>query len=150
MVIPSKQLGNTGEDLACHFLQGKKFRILARNWRYQHVELDIVARHGDTLVFVEVKTRSAGGLSTAVEAITPRKKACCIKAARAWLTTHNAWDEPCRFDIVCVVLLPTASGAAHNTPVFFWNGATFSVEHYCHAFDVSPTLDCSNTAWQPW
>lgn len=150
MVISSKILGNTGEDLACHFLQRQKFHIVARNWRFKQLELDIVARHGDTLVFVEVKTRTAGGLSSAVEAITPHKKASCIKAARAWLAAHNAWDQPCRFDIVCVELLPTSTAVAQDAPIFLWNGETFSVEHYCHAFELPPTLDCGNTAWQPW
>lgn len=150
MVDSRKHLGNTGEALAAYFLQQRGFRVLARNWRYKQLELDIIAMHGDTLVFVEVKTRTSGGMSAPVEAITPRKKASCIRAGRAYLAAHNLWQSPCRFDIVCVELLPPPSTPAHGAHVCTWDGATFSVEHYSHAFELPSTLDSGNTAWQPW
>ncbi|MEG2173337.1 MAG: YraN family protein [Desulfovibrionaceae bacterium] len=155
MVDPRKQLGNTGEDIAAHFLQQQGFCITARNWRAQQLELDIIARDGDTLVFVEVKTRTHGGMTSPVEAITPRKQQSCIRAARAYLAAHHVWQIPCRFDIVCVELLPSPSilspspNPVHGKRVL-WNGVTFSVEHYSHAFELPSALDSGNTAWQPW
>lgn len=151
MLDARKALGNTGESIACHFLQSQSFRIVARNWRHKQLELDIIAEHGDTLVFVEVKTRTKGGMYSPVESVTPRKQARCIRAAQAYLAAHDLWQRPCRFDIVCVELLPPLSAApAAGTYIICRDGATFSVEHYSHAFELSSALDSGNTAWQPW
>jgi len=127
-------LGKTGEDSATALLHQSGMCILARNWRKGRLELDIVCRDKDTIVFVEVKTRRAFGLSTPADAITPAKRRMVARAAQAWLAANKAWHLPCRFDVVCVV---------HN-------GQTFCAEHYQNAFDFPPTLGGRNTAWQPW
>lgn len=154
MLAPHHNLGARGEALAAHWLQKHGYRIVARNWRAKQLELDIVVKHADTLVFVEVKTRSQGGMGSPVEAINPRKKNSLIKAARAYLAAHDAWHSPSRFDVIAIMLLspsaPAAANPAAHTSVVMWEGATFSVEHYPHAFDLSSALDCGNTTWQPW
>ena len=129
-----QRTGDAGEDAAALFLQQAGFRVLARNWRQGRLELDIVCREGDVLVFVEVKTRAAGGMLLPGEAVTPRKRATLFRAARAWLAAHDDWDAPCRFDVVCVTR----------------RADTFTVEHIPHAFDISPFVDGGHTAWQPW
>ena len=55
----NKEKGYTGEDIAVNFLISKGYKVLERNWRYRRNEIDIIAWHGSTLVFVEVKTRSS-------------------------------------------------------------------------------------------
>lgn len=151
MLNARKALGNAGEAIACRFLQSHGFRVVAQNWRHKQLELDIIAKHGDTLVFVEVKTRTKGGMSSPIEAVTPRKQATCIRAARAYLAAFNLWHCPCRFDIVCVELLPSQPAAPFNgAHTICRDGATFSVEHYPHAFELSSALDSGNAAWQPW
>lgn len=149
-----QRLGKAGEDYAAAFLQQKGLRIVARNWRQGRYELDIIAQDGDTLVFAEVKTRTAGGMSSPADAITPHKQRSLIQAARAYLASCQAWQKPCRFDVLCVL-------SHTNNPASNWansplenKGATFSVEHFCHAFDLtsaqSSAMDRGNTSWQPW
>lgn len=126
--------GQAGEDAAAALLRAKGLRLVARNWRAKSLELDIVAYDGDTLVFVEVRTRSAGGLVTPAESLSPAKRRSFIRAARAYLAAENRWDAPCRFDLVCVI----------DT------GRTLQTEHLTHVVNLSESMDCGNTAWQPW
>ena len=127
-------IGQRGEDFAADYLKRQGLRLLARNWRHGSWELDMVCREGHTVVFVEVKTRKAGGLTRPVEALTPRKRATLLRAAHAWLQAQNAWDSPCRFDLLAV----------HD------HGTHFTLEHYRHAFDFSAPVGGGHTAWQPW
>ena len=94
--------GAEGEDAAAALLSRLGWKILHRNWRAGHLELDIVAEEQDVLVFVEVKTRAGNGLQRPFEALTAVKKERLCRAAQAWLDTYKAWDRPCRFDLVSV------------------------------------------------
>ena len=98
-------VGRFGEQLAARALSEAGLRILARNWRCDQGELDIVAREGTTIVFVEVKTRSTTAFGTPAEAVTPAKAARIHRLALRWLDEHRAaagWG-PIRFDVVAVV-----------------------------------------------
>ncbi len=130
---PHLQLGEAGENAAASFLQSRGYTILARNWRYGHLELDFVAEKGDSLVFVEVKCRTAGGLLHPLEAFTPSKARRVWKAASAWVRLHNAWERPCQVDVVCVTANP------HSLPF------SLTVEHFPHVCE--PTADNSHPAW---
>lgn len=77
---PRAALGRAGEEAAATLLHARGMRILARNWRSGPLELDLVCREGDTLVFVEVKTRGPGSLGSALEAVGPRKRQSLIRA----------------------------------------------------------------------
>lgn len=70
-----QELGRYGEDVAVRHLHDQGLVILERNWRCRAGEIDIVARHGDVLVFCEVKTRRSDRFGSPVEAVTPRKLA---------------------------------------------------------------------------
>lgn len=109
--------GKEGEALARKLLRKKGYEILASNWRYGKKELDIVARHKDLLVVVEVKTRSNPYFETPKEAVTIRKQKNIIKAANAYIEENNINQET-RFDIISVL---------------FWNNRT-EVEHIEDAF----------------
>lgn len=96
--------GRWGEEIAALHLQDRGWRILARNQRVGHKELDLVARRGALLAFVEVKTRSGPGFGHPLEAITRRKRREVVAAARGWLREHPQPGCRLRFDAVAVFL----------------------------------------------
>ena len=127
-------LGRKGEEAARKLLQRSGMELLDCNWRSGRLELDIVCRDGDTVVFVEVKTRSGSTYGGPAAALTPAKQRTLCRAARAWLAARDAWSSPCRFDVVCIVR----------------EGDTLHLEHCRHAFECEPSVDSGNAAWQPW
>ncbi|WP_084626988.1 YraN family protein [Pseudoclavibacter soli] len=96
-------LGERGEQIAASFLADKGYRIVARNWRSsRHGEIDIIAWHGDTLVFVEVKTRSGERFGSPFEAITARKVHRLRRLIGLWLASHSISPARVRLDAVGV------------------------------------------------
>jgi putative endonuclease len=95
-------LGKTGEDLACQELTRRGYAILARRCRQRRGEIDIIARDGPTLVFVEVKARDSHEFGDAAEAVTARKRHRLTQLALEYLMRHHLTDCPCRFDVVSV------------------------------------------------
>lgn len=93
--------GKTGETCVAQFLQKNGYAIVARNYRVRGGEIDIVARKGDTLAFVEVKTRRRGALVSGEEAITYAKKSCIIKAAERFISDYEE-EVNGRFDVAVV------------------------------------------------
>jgi putative endonuclease len=114
-------LGKTGEDLACRELERRGYAILARRYRCRGGELDIIARDGETLVFVEVKTRDGREFGEGVEAVTALKRRRITQVALDYVARHGSMDRPCRFDVVSI-----QSGTS---------GSTIEVFH--SAFDAS-------------
>src|SRR5438132_13372267 len=99
------RLGARGEKLACAFLRRKGCRILYRNFRARHGgEVDIVCRDGDTLVFVEVKTRRRDDAVRPSDAINAAKRKLISRGAVAWLQLLDNADILARFDVVETVL----------------------------------------------
>jgi putative endonuclease len=96
----NRLLGNRGERAAARYLRRRGMRIIARGYRTPRGEIDLVARDGATLVFVEVKSRRQG---TPAEAVTPEKQRRLTVAALHFLKRHNLLDKPCRFDVVAIV-----------------------------------------------
>lgn len=99
--------GERAETLAAQYLERRGLRLLARNFRVRGGEIDLVAREGKTLVFVEVRLRRNPAFGGAAESITARKRQRLILAARHWLLQHG--EAPCRFD--CILLDKLESGA---------------------------------------
>ena len=118
MTAPHLELGREGEVLAARLLTGKGYRILARNYRTAGGEVDLVCQDGDTLVFVEVKTRSAGSLGRPDQAVTGIKRGRLVRAAAAFLSEHDGWERPCRFDVVAVVDRDGSRTATHLPHAF--------------------------------
>lgn len=94
--------GKTGEDLACRELERRGYVILARRYRRRRGELDIVARDGGTVVFVEVKTRDGRAFGDAAEAVTALKRRRMAELALDYVTRHHLSHCPCRFDVVSI------------------------------------------------
>jgi putative endonuclease len=99
-------LGRRGEEAAGRFLAGLGFRILERGFRTRAGEIDLVALEGDTLVFVEVKTRRTLACGSPAEAVNARKQARIERAAALYLSRRPAWDPPVRFDVVEILSRP--------------------------------------------
>lgn len=93
--------GQWGEQVAAEFLERKGYRILRRDWRFGHRDIDIIAATGDTLVIAEVKTRAAGSFTSPELAVDRRKMRSLAMAADAFVKRH-AIDAPVRFDIIAV------------------------------------------------
>lgn len=96
-------LGRSGEAAAVRYLKGKKYRILERGFRFHRGEIDIIARDGETLVFIEVKTRQRTRFGQPEEAVTPAKQTQLRRLAEAYLTIKNLRGLACRFDIISLV-----------------------------------------------
>jgi putative endonuclease len=97
-------LGRWGEDLAARHLTTQGMRVLERNWRCRHGELDIVAIQEDCLVVCEVKTRSGVGYGEPVEAVGRRKLARLRRLAGVWLAERPGGYARVRIDVVGVLL----------------------------------------------
>jgi putative endonuclease len=94
--------GARAEELCAELLRRAGLRVLARNWRCRHGEIDLVAEEGATLVFAEVRFRSGEGFGGAAESVTAAKQARLVAAARLYLMLRPARrSEPaCRFDVL--------------------------------------------------
>ncbi len=95
-------LGAEGEARAASFLMRRGYRIDARNVRYDGVEIDLIARRGALVVFVEVKTRRTDRFGAPELAVDRKKQARMIRAARAWLSQHPGCARKLRFDVVAI------------------------------------------------
>ena len=93
-------LGSKGELFACAYLQKKGYRILDRNFKARYGELDIVTLDGDTLVFVEVKTRIGRVFGLPEEAVTPRKLREVIKTSQYYISVHQGLPANLRIDVI--------------------------------------------------
>ena len=104
---PAQGVGHRGEDLAHRSLQRKGFVIVARNYRLPSGdgEADVIAWDGDTLVFVEVKSRESADYGPPDRAIGPEKLNHTVRVARAYARkTDTPWDR-IRFDVISVLLI---------------------------------------------
>ena len=95
-------LGKTGEDLACEELARRGYAIIARRYRRRGGELDIIARDGQTIVFVEVKARAGRAFGEACEAVTANKRRTITRLALDYLMRHRLSECSCRFDVVSI------------------------------------------------
>jgi putative endonuclease len=91
--------GRAGEEAACRWLRKSGFEIITTNYRTKPGEIDIIARDGEDLCFIEVKARASAGHGFALEAVPVAKQRRIIQAARVFLV-DSGWDGPCRFDVL--------------------------------------------------
>src|SRR5512145_3028413 len=101
--MDNKELGKTGEDLAVDYLIEEGYEILERNWRFKHIEVDIIARNKDQLIIAEVKTRTGNSYGEPYTAVDFRKQRSLIFAAERYLFGHDL-DLEVRFDIVSIIM----------------------------------------------
>lgn len=99
-----KPLGRRGEDAAARFLKKQGYRILERNRYLGKNEIDIIAREGDTIAFVEVRTRKVLDGVPPIDTVGPRKQAHIRRAAERYIAQYGDPDTYYRFDVVSVIL----------------------------------------------
>jgi|SRR4051812_19276774 putative endonuclease len=117
MTNHNQLVGGFGERVACRYLLSQGLVLLDRNWRTRAGELDVVARDGAEVVFVEVKTRRGTRYGHPVEALVPVKIRRVRTLARMWLAANGVRAERVRFDVVGVLLGPSV-GVQHVRGAF--------------------------------
>ena len=111
--------GRKGENLAVEYLTRNGLRLKERNYRTRFGEIDLIFEDGDTLVFVEVKTRTSDAFADPFEAVGPQKRRRLTRTALAYMKARTRRDRSARFDVVSIVL----------------NGEAARIEHVPDAFD---------------
>jgi putative endonuclease len=119
MTVQRLSLGRAGEDRAARFLTDMGCVIVDRNYRCNLGEIDIVARDGPVLVFVEVKTRTGSGFGTALESVVYKKQQKVRQVAKYYLQYGEYHGGPVRFDVIALTLGP---------------GSAVEIEHVKNAF----------------
>ncbi|MFC5194446.1 YraN family protein [Bizionia hallyeonensis] len=112
------ELGELGEQLAAEYLQAKGYVILARNYRFQKAEIDIIAKHNNQMICVEVKARNSDFFGDPQEFVTPGKVKLLVKAMDAYVT-ENDIDLDSRFDIIAVLKNKTTETITHYENAFY-------------------------------
>lgn len=101
--VNKRALGSEKEQVAAAFLEQQGYQILQKNYRCKIGEVDLIAHHGEYLVFVEVKYRKNDRIGSPEEAVTPVKQKRISKVCVWYLReNHLSLDTPCRFDVVAV------------------------------------------------
>ncbi len=122
--MPVSHLGRWGEETAARYLVGRGYEIVVRNWRCPEGELDLVAKQGDTWVFVEVKARRQHAFGAPEDSLTAAKRLKLQRAAWAFLGAHQALEADWRIDVIAI---DQASG-----------GDLARLDHYLNAIDEQP------------
>ena len=110
--------GNEGETIAAKFLESKGFNIIERNWRFKHLEIDIIASMKNKLHFVEVKTRTSNKFGMPEQSISQIKMDRLKLAAEAYLIKHQQWEK-IQFDVVAIMQTKKATDIFLIEDVFF-------------------------------
>mgnify|MGYP001106055764 FL=1 len=111
------ELGKKGEQLAVNYLIGKGYKIVERNWRFQKAEIDIIARKAETLISVEVKTRSTKNFGNPQDFVNPKKIKLMVLAMNEYILNKDL-DIELRFDIIAITK----------------DKSSFDIEHFKAAF----------------
>ena len=104
MTRERQDLGKWGEDLALKKVKKLGYKCIVRNYRCPLGEVDLIARDGETLVFVEIKTRRGRSLEYAKEAVNQRKRRQLSKVALAYMKANGCAESKARFDVVVINL----------------------------------------------
>ena len=118
MGVRNKQIGCEGENLAANFLVNRGYEIIARNWSCAAGEADIIARDADTLVFVEVKTRTSIEKGLPSDAVDQRKRGKYERIATYFTQRFEADSIPIRFDVISVLMKEDRATLRHHINAF--------------------------------
>ncbi|MEJ7557329.1 MAG: YraN family protein [Pedobacter sp.] len=113
------ELGKRGEEIAKEYLENKGYQILKMNWRHKRAEIDLIAKHDGTLVFVEVKTRSSANFGNPEEFVDWKKEKQLEFASLFYIEQSNHEGE-IRFDIVAITMDTKKSYSVHHIEDAFW------------------------------
>ncbi len=114
----TKEIGDYGEKMAKGYLLKKGYEILETNFRFRRTEVDIIARLGETIVFVEVKVRSSDAFGRPEDAVDSRKQSLLLAAANQYLLELEH-EGPLRMDIIAILLDDDKTEITHFEDAFF-------------------------------
>ncbi len=97
-----KEIGDHAESLACAYLERRGLQLLIRNFRCRRGEVDLVMQDSDNLVFVEVRYRQQTRFGHAAETVSRTKQTRIVRCASYYMTMHDSWNKPARFDVVAI------------------------------------------------
>ena len=112
------ELGKKGEELAAEFVSKLGYKILAKNYRFKKLELDIIAEYNNELIIIEVKTRQSRYLAGPEDTVTKGKQRTIIKAAHHYIIEHEV-DLETRFDIISIILNEKETSIDHMIDAFY-------------------------------
>jgi putative endonuclease len=115
-----QRTGQQGETLAAEYLKQKGYAIVTTNWRCREGELDIIARQGASLVFIEVRTRRAENNEAAFASILPNKQKRLIAAIHCYLNQHDLETSDWRLDVIGVALRQSSPLIEHVEDALDW------------------------------
>lgn len=104
----NRERGAKGEAIALTYMEKQGYTLLAKNFRAERCEVDLILQLGEALVFAEVKARSGSGYGLGREAVTPAKQRNIITAAQVYLSERDLFESDIRFDVLEVDLLTGA------------------------------------------
>ena len=116
----NKPLGDRGERMAAEYLERAGWSILARNFRLGHREIDLVARRGEVVAFVEVKTRAGLGYGHPLEAITAKKRREIQVVAQVCVERHGKPGDVYRYDAIAVLIIDGAAPQIEHVEDAWW------------------------------
>lgn len=117
----NKIVGNKGEDIAANYLENSHYKVLTRNFRTLHGEIDIIAEKDNFLVFIEVKTRRSLKFGPIPAQVNIKKLERIEKVAEEYIVINNYFDKDCQIDLICVFM----DDFSHNS---------YSLEHFKNVF----------------
>jgi len=112
------ELGRLGEKLAAEYLVNLGMKVIVRNWRTGHLEIDIIAETEKEVIFIEVKTRNNDYLADPFEAVNRKKQRHLAKAAHIYMVDSNN-DKSFRFDIISVIINQFGEKLEHIEDAFY-------------------------------
>ena len=116
--IQKTELGRKGEKIAYNYLCSKGYIICCCNWRYKQKEIDIIAKHNNTLVIVEVKTRTNPDFQRPQDAVHKQKQKFLTVAANAYVESVD-FDGEVRFDVISVIIQANKEHIDHIEDAFY-------------------------------
>jgi putative endonuclease len=102
MPVNKRREGSRGENLAAEHLERTGYRIVERNYRFERGEIDLIAKDGEELVFIEVKARRSDAFGPPEDAITTQKQEQIKRVAEGYLFERQIEEQACRFDVVAI------------------------------------------------
>ena len=125
MTLWRRHRGQQGEQIAVDYLRQQGYRIQQQNYRCQRGEIDIIAWHGVTLVFIEVKTKSHTAFGPPQAMVHRRKQQTMTRVAMTYVQQHRVRDTALRFDVVAIILPSNGPPEVLHVPAAFSPPSTF-------------------------
>jgi putative endonuclease len=114
-----QQRGERGEQLAVDFLKQLGYQIKHQNYRCRQGEIDIIAKDGSTLVFIEVKTKAQSAFGAPQAMVTPTKQKTITHVAMRYVQQHHVLNTALRFDVIGITFLPNGKPKVEHIPAAF-------------------------------